>query len=269
MSESGSSARSESPDWYDREESEKNFEHPKYWDQDEVVVGIKQLLTPIKLDTLCGTYHWFYEFPEPGVSDPQDVFYPKSVLDPEGPGYLSITCPHGENATLENISGTVVHFGKEAQFSGLRCAKDRSNNLLDNFWEFVEFKWKENYGDNLDHDNALLALGVCDDDGEPFVTFRYASPGRMGNWYLDIAAKKQRNISDRCKLTTAEMERLGMEAQYPEVRAAAEAEAEAESDSESGTEAEAEVGSKSAGKRKLTPVTDEEEDARPKKRKET
>lgn len=195
----------------------------------------------------------------------------------DGPGYLTITCPSGKKPTLKNITGTVVHFGKEGRFSGIKRAKDPEKNLLNNHWEFCSFHWKENYGDNQDEGNSILALDVSDDDGEPFVMFRYASPaptlGYM--WFLDIAAKKERRPKDP-GLSSAEMTRLGMQAEYPEVRAAAQAAAEAEEESESESESssdeegagEKEKQAKRAGKRKPDPnVDDLDSPVRPKKRK--
>jgi hypothetical protein len=251
----------------------------------------KQRTAPIKLDTLCGTsvnltlrhnlwpiglltiactrYRWFYEFPEPGISEPTDISY-HANLRKESPGYLNITCPAGKKPTLKNITGTVVHFGKEGRFSGIKRAKDQEKNLVDNHWEFVSFKWKENYGDNQDDGNSILALEISDDDGEPFVMFRYASPapllGHM--WYLDIAAKKERRPKEY-GLSTAEMARLGMRAQYPEVRAAAlEAESNEESESESSSDDEDPAEKpKSAGKRKPDSTVDELDSVRSKKRK--
>ncbi|KAJ7461460.1 hypothetical protein FB451DRAFT_1371199 [Mycena latifolia] len=260
-------------DWYDPAESEGDLEHPKYWSEEdqEVIVGIKQREAPIKLDTLCGTYHWFYEFPEPGLAEPTYVAYHESAHDAQSPGYLTITCPAGKRPTLKNITGTIVHFGKEAQFSGIKRAKDEAKNLVDNRWEFVSLKWKEDYGDNQDHDNSLIALDVSDDHGDPFIMFRYASPAAVGGntWYLDIAAKKERK-PDEYGLSTPEMTRLGMEAQYPDVRAAAQArlkaEADEEDESESSTDDEDPV-EKSRSKRKPDSSASVEVDLRPKKRK--
>ncbi|KAJ6618800.1 hypothetical protein B0H10DRAFT_2028028 [Mycena sp. CBHHK59/15] len=264
-SESSSRSSDDESDWYDPQESERDLEHPKYWSEEdqEVVVGIKQRLEPIKLDTLCGTYHWFYEFPEPGMSEPMGIAYHDPAHDPRSPGYLTITCPPGKRATLKNISGTVVHFGKEARFSGLKRAKDADKKHVDNQWEFVTLKWKEDYGDNQNGDNDLLALEVSDDGGEPFVMFRYASPGMMGHtWYLDIAAKKQR-VKDEYGLTSSEMERLGMQAQYPEIKAAALA-VVSDDESESGIDADVEEEKPISVKRKTVIV---ELETRPKKRK--
>ncbi|KAJ7137689.1 hypothetical protein C8R44DRAFT_335130 [Mycena epipterygia] len=276
--EEQSSSQSSDEDWYDPEESARDFEHPKYWSEEdeEVIVGIKQREAPIKLDTLCGTYHWFYEFPEPGLSEPSYIPYHESARHPQSPGYLNITCPVGKKPTLKNITdyitGTVVHFGKEARFSGIKRAKDREKNLVDNHWEFVSLKWKEDYEDNQDDGHSLLALEVSDDDGDPFVMFRYASPGRLGHtWYLDIAAKKERR-RDKYGLSTAEMGRLGMEAHYPEVKAAALAEeSEEESESEeSGSDDEAPAQKPrpaAASKRKSDSPATDELDTRPKRRK--
>ncbi|KAJ6453465.1 hypothetical protein C8R47DRAFT_1168024 [Mycena vitilis] len=255
-------------DWYDPEESEHDLEHPKYYEDGEVIVGIKQRTVPTKLDVLCGTYRWFYEFPEPGISEPNEIPYHADMKD--GPGYLTITCPTGKKPTLKNITGTVVHFGKEARFSGIKRAKDQEKNLLDNHWEFVSFKWKENYGDNLDDGNSILALEITDDDGEPFVMFRYASPAPLGGhtWYLDIAAKKERR-KDVYGLSGAERARLGMQAQYPEVRAAAlAARMEEESESESSSDDEVMQKPKPTGKRKPDSSVDElDSPVRPKRRK--
>ncbi|KAJ7723979.1 hypothetical protein DFH07DRAFT_855505 [Mycena maculata] len=231
----------------------------------------KQRETQINLTTLCGTYRWFYEFPEPGVSEPVDVVYHDSVHNPKGPGYLTITCPPGKNPTLKNITGVVMHFGKEARFTGIKRAKDRQTNLLaTNHWEFVSFRWKENYGDSQDDGCSILALEISDDDGDPFVMFRYASPGRGGDtWYLDIAAKKERRPK-QYGLSSAEMKRLGMQAQYPEVRAAALAEKleEEESESESGSDDEGPIGKPRApSKRKPDSSATDELEVRPKKRK--
>ncbi|KAJ6597269.1 hypothetical protein DFH09DRAFT_1134113 [Mycena vulgaris] len=273
--ESSSRSSDAGSDWYDPQESAGDLEHPKYWSEEdqEVIVGIKQREAPIKLDTLCGTYHWFYEFPEPGLSEPIYVAYNESARHPQSPGYLTITCPAGKRPTLKNITGTIVHFGKEAQFSGIKRAKDRAKNLVDNQWEFVSLKWKEDYGDNQDHDNSLLALEVSDDDGDPFVMFRYASPGMVGaTWYLDIAAKKERKPGVY-GLSAAEMARLGMDAHYPEVRAAAQAlaknaeeEEEEESESESSGDDEVQV-EKRSGKRKPDSAASDEVGLRPTKRK--
>ncbi|KAJ7709520.1 hypothetical protein B0H17DRAFT_1028208 [Mycena rosella] len=262
-------------DWYDPEESKHDLEHPKFWSEEdqEVIVGIKQREAPIKLDTLCGTYRWFYEFPEPGVSEPMYVAYHESAQDPQSPGYLTITCPAGKRPTLKNITGTIVHFGKEAQFSGIKRAKDRSKNLVDNQWEFVSLKWKENYGDNQDHDNCLIALDVSDDDGDPFIMFRYASPAPLGGntWFLDIAAKKERE-RDENGLSSAEMARLGMDAHYPDVKAAAQAHAEETEEEESASESDTddEVPARkprTAAKRKPDSSVSDELEVRPKKRK--
>ncbi|KAF7338019.1 MFS transporter [Mycena venus] len=204
-------------DWYDPKESALDLEHPKYFciEHGEVIVGIKQRKSPIKLDTLCGTYRWFYEFPEPGISEPGEISYQANLRPQESPGYLTITCPKNARPTLKNITGTVMHFGKEARFSGIKRAKDQdSKSLVDCHWEFVSFKWKENYDDTQDDGNSILALEVSDDDGEPFVMFRCASPAPELEhmWYLDIAAKKERP-GQRQKgygLSAAEMGRLGM-----------------------------------------------------------
>ncbi|KAJ6531329.1 hypothetical protein B0H19DRAFT_1191291 [Mycena capillaripes] len=263
-------------DWYDPEESTHDFEHPKFWSEEdqEVIVGIKQRTAAISLTTLVGTYRWFYEFPEPGSSDPQWISYHDSEdVGKNSPGYLTITCPAGKKPTLKNITGTVVHFGKEGRFSGIKRAKDQEKNLVNNHWDFCSFHWKENYGDNQDEGNSILALEVSDDNGEPFVMFRYASPapllGHM--WFLDIAAKKERRPNDH-GLSTAEMARLGMQAEYPEVRAAAQAAAsdeESESESSSDDEsAEEKEKPKPAGKRKPdSNVDDPDSPVRPKKRK--
>ncbi|KAJ7256537.1 hypothetical protein B0H12DRAFT_513266 [Mycena haematopus] len=262
-------------DWYDPKESTHDLEHPKYYSDGEVIVGIEQRRVPMKLDTLCGTYRWFYEFPEPGISEPGEITYHANERPQESPGYLTITCPGGKKPTLKNITGTVRLFGKEARFSGIKRAKDRDNkNLVDNHWEFVSFKWKENYGDNQDEGNSILALEICDDSNTPFIMFRYASPapilGHM--WYLDIAAKKEKPGQKQkgYGLSTAEMARLGMRAEYPEVKAralaAASREESEESDSSSDEEGAAEK-PKPAGKRKPDSTVDELESGRPKKRK--
>jgi hypothetical protein len=193
---------------------------------------------------------------------------------------LTITSPAGKNPTLKNITGTVVYSGMEAQFSGIRRAKDRANNLVDNHWEFVSFKWKEDYpqGNNLDHDNSLFALDVSDDAGDPLIMFRYAYPGVLGHtWYLDLAAKKER-MSDKYdgRLSNAEKARLGMDAHYPDVKAAAQAVAvETEEEGESGSDTDEEVQPKNskprfaaAGKRKPdSSASSEISDIRPKRRK--
>ncbi|KAJ7510203.1 hypothetical protein B0H11DRAFT_1958183 [Mycena galericulata] len=267
-----SASRSDAEDWYDPEESQRDLDHPKYWSEEdqEVIVGIKQRESAIKLDTLCGTYRWFYEFPEPGLSDPVDVTYHGSAHGAKSPGYLTITCPPGKNPTLKNITGTVVHFGKEARFSGIKRAKDRETlTLATNHWEFVSFKWKENYGDNQDDGCSILALDVSDDDGDPLVMFRYASPSIRGvDAWLDIAAKKERRPNEY-GLSTAEMKRLGMDAQYPEVKAAALAEkSDEESESESGSDDEGPAKKpRSTDKRKPDSTATDETDVRPKKRK--
>ncbi|KAJ7217208.1 hypothetical protein GGX14DRAFT_602589 [Mycena pura] len=265
-------------DWYDPEESERDLPHPKYWslEDQEVIVGIKQREAPISLSTLCGTYRWFYEFPDPGTTDPVDVVYPESSSKAQAPGHLTITCPAGKKPTLKNITGTVVHFGKEARFAGIRRAKDRDKQLVDNHWEFVSFKWKADYGDNQDDGNSLFALAVDDDSGEPFVMFRYASPGRVGDTYLDIAAKKERRRrgASGCSLSSAEMARLGMDASYPEVRATALAAEAAGTESSDGSEpqssseeeSESPTETRSTGKRK---ISDDERQSRSKKRKST
>ncbi|KAJ7096463.1 hypothetical protein C8R43DRAFT_262852 [Mycena crocata] len=259
-------------DWYDPQESEQDLEHPKYWSEEwqEVIVGVKQREAPIRLDTLCGTYYWFYEFPEPGVSEPIEVPYHESA-NHQSPGYLTITCPSGKKPTLKNITGTVVHFGKEARFSGIKRAKDREKNLVDNHWEFASFRWKENYPNSQDDGNSILALEVSGDDGEPFVMFRCVYPGTRGYaWYLDIAAKKAKRPK-QFGLSTAEMRRLGMQAHYPEVKAAAlaaEEEEESESERSSDDEATAENPVRPAGKRKPDSTTTDELDVRLKKRRE-
>ncbi|KAK7038029.1 MFS transporter [Favolaschia claudopus] len=184
----------DSSDWYDPKESLYDLEHPKYWDG-EVIVGIEQRKAPIKLDTLCGTYRWFYEFPEPGISEPGEISYHPNQRPQESPGHITITCPGGKKPTLKNITGTVRLFGKEARFSGIKRAKDRDNkSLVDNHWEFVTFKWKENYPDSQDDGNSVLALAIADDDGEPFVMFRCASPMKFPGhiWYTEYAGKKER-----------------------------------------------------------------------------
>ncbi|KAJ7047160.1 hypothetical protein C8F04DRAFT_221865 [Mycena alexandri] len=279
----GSGSRLSDADWYDPEESQQDLEHPKYWSEEdeEVIVGIKQRdTTPMKLETLCGSYRWFYAFPEPGVSEPQnlDVLYlpgTNSTRNQDNPGYLTIGCPSGKQPTLKNITGTVVHFGKEGRFSGIKRAKDRENkNLVNNHWEFVSFKWKENYGDNQDDGNSILALEVTDDTGEPFIMFRCAQspPLKLGYmWYLDIAARKERRLNSTRNdsgLSHAEMARLGMQAHYPEIRAAAQATVKSKEESESESSSDDEVENpRSAGKRKLDPMG--EESVRPKKRKPT
>ncbi|KAJ7085740.1 hypothetical protein B0H15DRAFT_846183 [Mycena belliarum] len=269
---SPSSEAGSDSEWYDPAESEGDFEHPKYWSEEdeEVIVGIKQRKAPIKLDTLCGTYRWFYEFPEPGLAEPAYVAYTESAPGPQDPGSLIISCPVGKRATLKNIAGTVVHFGKEAQFSGIKRAKDQAKNLLNNQWEFGSLKWKEDYGDNQEHGNCLIALDVSDEDGDPFVMFRYASPAAVGGHtsYLDIAAKKERG-TDKYGLSKAEMARLGMDSHYPDVRAAAQvrlADAPDEEESESGTDDEVPV-EKSRSKRKPESTASFELDLRPRKRK--
>ncbi|KAJ6502157.1 hypothetical protein C8R45DRAFT_975577 [Mycena sanguinolenta] len=262
-------------DWYDPKESTHDLEHPKYYSDGEVIVGIEQRRAPMKLDTLCGTYRWFYEFPEPGISEPGEIIYPANARPQESPGHLTITCPSGKKPTLKNITGTVRLFGKEARFSGIKRAKDRDNkNLVDNHWEFVTFKWKENYGDNQDEGNSILALEISDDNNTPFVMFRYASPAPITGhmWYLDIAAKKEKPGQKQKShgLSTAEMTRLGMRAEYPEVKAralaAASREESEDSESSSDEESVAET-SKPAGKRKPDSTVEELGPGRPKKRK--
>ncbi|KAJ7827511.1 hypothetical protein B0H14DRAFT_2814574 [Mycena olivaceomarginata] len=262
-------------DWYDPKESAIDLEHPKYWD-DEVIVGIEQRKAPIKLDTLCATYRWFYEFPEPGVSEPGEIIYHANVRPQDSsPGFLTITCPAGKKPTLKNITGTVRLFGKEARFSGIKRAKDRDNkNLVDNHWEFVTFKWKENYGDNQDDGNSIFASEISDDNGAPFVVFRYASPAPVTGhmWYLDIAAKKERPGQKQkgYGLSAAEMARLGMRAEYPEVRARALAVASREESEESDSSSDEEDAAekhKPAGKRKPDSTVDGLDPGRPKKRK--
>ncbi|KAF8211837.1 hypothetical protein K438DRAFT_1805437 [Mycena galopus ATCC 62051] len=262
-------------DWYDPKESTHDLEHPKYYDAEalEVIVGIEQRKAPMKLDTLCGTYRWFYEFPEPGVSEPGEIVYPANVPAQESPGFLTITCPGGKKPTLKNITGTVRLFGKEARFSGIKRAKDRDNkNLVDNHWEFVSFKWKENYGaECLDDGNSILALEISDDGGSPFVMFRYASPPpKSGHtWYLDVAAKKERPGQKQkgYALSTTEMTRLGMRAEYPEVRARALAAASREESEESSSSDEDDVAEKHRPTGKRKPDSDELDVVRPKKRK--
>ncbi|KAJ7766892.1 hypothetical protein B0H16DRAFT_374963 [Mycena metata] len=274
----GSGSRLSDADWYDPEESRQDLEHPKYWSEEveEVIVGIKQRsdTTPMKLETLCGSYRFFYQFPEPGVSEPQnlDILYPPGTTptrNQDNPGYLTISCPSGKQPTLKNITGTVVHFGKEGRFSGIKRAKDRENkNLVNNHWEFVTFKWKE---DGQDDGNSILALEVADDAGEPFIMFRCAqSPApKLGYmWYLDIAARKDRRLNSRSDsaLSHGEMARLGMQAHYPEIRAAAQVMVKSEEESESESSSDDEVENpRPAGKRKLDPTG--EESVRPKKRK--
>ncbi|CAK5277565.1 unnamed protein product [Mycena citricolor] len=218
------------PTWYDPKESEWDFEHPKYWSEEdqEVFVGIRDGDEPTKLETLCGTYRWFYDFPEPGTTEPNDISYDNSDASLPHPGYLTISST-GKRPTLKNITGTVVVFGKEAKFSGIKRAKDRDkNHLVDNHWEFVTFKWKESYGPQLqDEGNSLVALDVMDDGGDPFVMMRCTYPGPSGHtWYRDLAAKKERRPK-RHGLSDAERARLHMEVHYPEVRAAAQAKAAA------------------------------------------
>ncbi|KAJ7172154.1 hypothetical protein C8R46DRAFT_1084965 [Mycena filopes] len=279
---SGSRLSHAAADWYDPKESEQDLEHPKYYDDEEVIVGIKERSDTIKLETLCGFYSWFYEFPEPGIAEPHPVSYLSGAVanrSQDNPGYLSISCPSGKKPTLKNIAITVVHFGKEGRGSGIKRAKHRhTGGLCPSHFEFVSFKWKENYGDGKQDDgNSILALEVADDNGSPFIIFRCATatPPDLGYlWYIDIAARKERRSNstrNEYGLSDAEMARLGMRAHYGEVKAAAQLsvtlkEEESESESESSSDDELEK-SRPPGKRKLDSV--DEDSVTPRKRKPT
>ncbi|KAF7295491.1 MFS transporter [Mycena indigotica] len=217
MSSSLSSSSSETVTdwWFDPEESKRDEDYPKYFEEDEVIVGFKQRETPISLSTLCGVYRWTYEFPDP-PEPPTEVNYSK--MQTPSPGSLTISCPSGRKATLKNIFGKVEHFGRVGTFSGIKRARARDGSgLADNHWEFVTFHWKKQDRDSQADGHGLFAAAVDDDSNEPFVMFRFAS----GDTWLDVAAKKERRKGQTTELTTPERTRLGIGLTYPEVRTAA------------------------------------------------
>ena len=190
-----------------------------------------------------------------------------------------MSIPKGKKPTLQHLSGKLDHFGKKGQFTGLIQAKDSEKNVLMNFWDIKKLDWDEDYGDNQQKGNCLLVLKVCDDEGNPFIKFKYIGPGgRFGDEFLDIVAKKQKDADTNKGLTDAERKRLGMDLYDAEVKLLAvgteekvqeQKDEDKEEDSEEAGEAEdnAVVAAKARGTSIKRKAEDESEGAAPQKRK--
>jgi hypothetical protein len=170
-------------------------------------------MIPVALDSLCGTYHWVYEIPEPHYDWPSEIDYPHQTGAKDWPGHLTLSFPKDKDASLENLSGNIDHFGKKGKWDGVEQVKNWKGIEMANYWDIKLLRWEENYGDNEEEGNALQILEVCDDDGNLFVMFKYGGQGRRGEMeYLDMVGKKYKATGAAPQpLTQTERSRLGME----------------------------------------------------------
>lgn len=159
----------------------------------------------------------------PHYSEPKEIHYPSRKFhssESAGPGHLTLMCPAGRQVSIANISGTLDHYGKLGRFTGIRRLIDGNKQvLLENYWQIIKLNWDAEYGDNHEEQNCLAVLDVCDDDGEPFVMFRYWGPSKGGyEEFVDVIGKKQSSTGRIVKLTPSERSRLGMDEGCSEIR---------------------------------------------------
>ncbi|TFK38586.1 hypothetical protein BDQ12DRAFT_683873 [Crucibulum laeve] len=201
------------------DESE-NYQHAKYWDrvQKEIIFGVEREPSPIPIKELCGTYRWVYEMPMYAYGpSPGEIPH----TDSSKSQYFCLFHPSAVEATPENICGEIKQFGKEGQFQGIRPLPLGKKKKWANYWNIRRLNWKANYGDNSCKCNEFWFTKARDDNGHPFVVYRYPTSRARFDGSLDVLAKKanedtlalnggQKKKREEAGLTRSEFARLGM-----------------------------------------------------------
>ncbi|RDB23905.1 hypothetical protein Hypma_009263 [Hypsizygus marmoreus] len=225
---------------------------------------------PISLDAICGTYHWFYEIPAECFDYPSPVDYDRKG---EPPGHLTLSIPAGSPPTPENLSGDVNHFGKLGTFTGLAPIRiESTGEEILNVWSIKSMQWEIDYGDNTEEGNELIVLDAKDDDGHPFIMFRYGPATLHGGFdvYLEILAKRLKEGStSMVPLTDTEKSRWGIGISRSEIAQRAQEKDSGEEGEEDEAEEDGEVDDPPAKpvmatKRKVCDA--EEDDSAPRKK---
>lgn len=163
---------------------------------------------------------------------------------------MTLSFPNEGKAALETLSGTLKIHENHGQFVGVTAAKDRL--LGDEVWGIPVTKWEEERVSS-EEGNCLGLSAVDDDDGHPFLIFKYVAEGGgfQGLDSVTFLAKKQRNSTAVKGLSDGEKERLGMGVDPADVQARAEDVDDEEEEGEEEEEEEAAPVAVNGRKRKV------------------
>ena len=129
---------------------------------------------PTTLDSVLGTYRWFYY-----SYDFRDGVEPDS-------GYITLEKKSKAKATPAKVSGSIQLHVHNGTFQGLQKVEEKSvrgkngmwvdtQKYRKNFWEIKEIEWEGSSG----MDEVGTGFGVCevqDDNGNPFLKYEWGDP---------------------------------------------------------------------------------------------